>query len=227
MWQTIRSSVLSRHSHEEAYAALVLAGAYEEAGDQGRFQVEAGDVVLHDRFEAHLDRFSPSGAVVLNLRLLAQYSFTPGIAKIADIDLLVRTAEVSEAEAADLLLSEVHVRPPGYADWPDELAAVLIRDPSLSLYLWARDSGLAPWTVSRGFARVFGITPEAFRARTRARQAWKAIRTTEEPLAKIAADLGFADQSHMTRSVRQMTGVGPQAWRHAANRFKTRPTDVV
>jgi len=221
MWQTIRSPILCRHSHEEAYAALVLSGAYEEAGDQGRFRVEAGDVVLHDRFEAHLDRLSPSGAVVLNLRLPTQYSLTQGFAKIADMDLLVRTAEIGEAEAAELLLAKAQRQTPGFADWPDELAAVLLQDPSLSLSVWAQKKGLAPWTLSRGFARVFGIPPETFRARTRARQAWKAILTTEDPLVKIAADLGFADQSHMTRSVRQITGAGPQAWRHSANRFKT------
>jgi AraC-like DNA-binding protein len=224
MWQTIRSAVLSRHIHEEAYAAVVLSGAYEEAGDQGRFQVEAGDVVLHDCFEAHLDRFSSSGALVLNLRLPPRYSFTPGIAKIADVDILVHTAEISEAEAADLLLSMVQGRTPGYADWPDELAAALIQGPSLCLSLWAQARGLAPWTVSRGFTRVFGVTPEAFRARARARHAWNAIQMTEEPLARIAAHLGFADQAHMTRSVKQMTGVGPRAWRNAANRFKTQAT---
>jgi len=32
MWQSIRASVLGRHVHEEAYAALVLSGGYEEAG---------------------------------------------------------------------------------------------------------------------------------------------------------------------------------------------------
>jgi AraC-like DNA-binding protein len=81
--------------------------------------------------------------------------------------------------------------------------------------------------VSRGFALVFGISPEAFRARTRARHAWKAILMSDEPLAKIAAHLGFADQSHMTRSVKQMTGMGPRAWRDAANRFKTQGTGGV
>ncbi len=67
MWQTIRSSVFNRHSHEHAYAAIVLSGGYEEAGDHGRFKVQAGDVVLHERFEAHINRFSASGATVLNL----------------------------------------------------------------------------------------------------------------------------------------------------------------
>jgi adenylyltransferase/sulfurtransferase len=36
--------------------------------------------------------------------------------------------------------------------------------------------------------------------------------------------LKLADQAHMTRSVKQMTGVGPRAWRNAANRFKTQAT---
>jgi hypothetical protein len=61
MWQTVRKSALSRHIHEHAHAALVLSGGYEEAGDLGRFQVQAGDIVLHECFEAHLDRFSASG----------------------------------------------------------------------------------------------------------------------------------------------------------------------
>jgi len=68
-WQTTRASVLGRHVHEKAYAALVLSGGYEEAGDHGRFRVKAGDVIFHEPFEAHLDRFSETGAAVLNLRL--------------------------------------------------------------------------------------------------------------------------------------------------------------
>lgn len=89
--QRISASSFAHHSHDAAYAAVVLAGGYEEAGDHGRFQVAAGDVVLHDRFEAHLDRFSALGAVVLNLRLPAGSSFAPGVAKIADPDFILRT----------------------------------------------------------------------------------------------------------------------------------------
>ena len=221
-WQTIRRSALLRHIHQESYAALVLSGSYEEAGDQGRFHVEAGDVVLHDCFEAHMDRFSPSGARVLNLRLSSKHSFEPGVAKVADMDFLVRAAERNQAEAASVVLLMIEQRAPVRADWPDELAFALIQDPCLGLSSWASQKGLAPWDVSRGFAKVFGIAPEAFRARARARRAWRAIRMTNEPLAKIAAHLCFADQSHMTRSVKQTTGMNPLAWRAAANGFKTR-----
>jgi AraC-like DNA-binding protein len=220
-WQTIRCATLIRHCHAESYAALVLSGAYEEAGDQGRFQVEAGNVILHDCFEAHLNRFRPAGARILNLPLSPLHSFRPGVARIRDIDLVIRTAELDKTEAAGLLHLMIEQGAPACADWPDELAAGLVQNPSLKLSFWARHKGLAPWTVSRGFAKVFGIPPEAFRARARARCAWRAIRMTREPLARIAAGQGFADQSHMTRSVAQVTGMTPQAWRAAANGFKT------
>jgi AraC-like DNA-binding protein len=221
VWQTIRASGFCRHSHQGAYAAIVLSGGYEEAGDLGRLRVEAGDVVLHDGFESHLNRFVASGAVVLNLRLENGESFTPGLAKIADPELIARTAENDRVEATSLLLATTTQQRATSADWPDELAAALTQNPSHNLSHWAMRHGLAPWTLSRGFVQVFGISPEAFRARARARQARKSIETTVEALAKIAADLGFADQSHMTRGVKELTGMAPKALRAAANRFKT------
>ena len=221
VWQTIRASSLSRHVHGRAYAALVLSGGYEEAGDYGRFQVNAGDVIFHEQFEAHLDRFSETGAAVLNLPVHTGYSCTVGIAKVADVDAVARVAERSRRDAMELLFSLAIAGTPQPADWPDELAAALVRNPSLKLSQWGEKKGIAPWTVSRGFELVFGVSPEAFRARTRARHALRSIRNTQASLANIAVELGFADQSHMTRSVKQLTGIGPRAWRSAANRFKT------
>jgi AraC-like DNA-binding protein len=221
-WQTIRVSGFGRHVHEAAYAALVLSGGYEEAGDRGRFQVEAGDVIFHDQFEGHLNRFPVSGAVVLNLRLPISRSYTTEIARVSDPDSFARIAEKSNRDAVELLFSLAISKTAQPADWPDELAAALIRNPSLKLSEWGETHGILPWTVSRGFASVFGISPEAFRARARARRGLKIIHHSRTPLARIAADLGFADQSHMTRSIKQLTGIGPQAWRSAANRFKTR-----
>jgi AraC-like DNA-binding protein len=222
MWQSIRASALSRHVHEEAYAALVLSGGYEETGDHGRFLAQAGTVVFHEQFEAHLNRFSATGAVVLNFRLPACCSLSPGIAKVSDPDSVACMAEKSCRGALDLLFSVAVSEMPQPADWPDALAAALMLNPSLRLSRWGQTNGIAPWDVSRGFALVFGISPEAFRARMRARHALNSIKNTDAPLARIAAELGFSDQSHMTRSVKQLTGIGPQAWRSAANGFKTR-----
>src|ERR1022692_1621589 len=155
MWQTIRASVLGRHVHEKAYAALVLSGGYEEAGDHGRFRVKAGDVIFHEQFEAHLDRFSETGAVVLNLRLPFDRSYAPGTAQVADPDSIARVAERSGRDAVDLLFSLAVSGMSQPADWPDELVAALMRNPSLKLSQWGEENGIAPWAVSRGFA--FGV----------------------------------------------------------------------
>jgi AraC-like DNA-binding protein len=212
-WQTIRSSMIGRHNHHHAYAAIVLSGGYEEAGDQGRFTVRPGDVVMHECFEAHINRFSASGAIVLNLPLPAQTTFVPGIISVKDPDAIVRLAERSSLKAVQLLLSAMEARHSSPKDWPDELASALLRDPTLSLSRWSRSRGLTPWGVSRGFMQVFNLSPSAFRARSRARLAWRAVTTTKEPLVDVAVNLGFADQPHMTRSIRQLTGKCPREWR--------------
>jgi len=219
--QIIRSSSLARHVHAEAYASLVLSGGYEEAGDQGRLTVNAGDVVFHDRFEAHLDRSFEMGTTVLNLSLARRHHQPPGTARVTDPDLVARVAERSGRDAVHLLVSSARRWRRQSSDWPDRLADALLAEPCVSLREWSQENGLAPWTVSRGFSQVFGVSPEAFRARARARRALRSIQETEMPLATIAAELGFADQSHMTRSVKQLTGAGPRAWRWAANGFKT------
>ncbi len=82
-----------------------------------------------------------------------------------------------------------------------------MQNPSLRLLQWGEKKGLAPWKISRGFSQVFGF-PRKPSAHVPARHAWTAIRDTPEPLAKTATHLGFADQSHMTRSVKQLTGMG-------------------
>jgi AraC-like DNA-binding protein len=202
-----------RHTHGYAFASLVLKGGYEESGDAGRFDVCEGDVILHERFEAHCNRGSPSGAVILHVTLPTDADFQSGAGQLGDPDLIARALERSPAGAAALLLQTTRMKQPQFRDWPEQLAAELTRNSSLNLTAWSNERGIAPWTLSRGFESVFEVSPSVFRAVARTRRAWKAIRTTGEPLVDIAARLGFADQAHMTRSVRYLTGNVPGAWR--------------
>jgi AraC-like DNA-binding protein len=218
-WQTIRARSFDRHSHDHAYAAVVLSGRYEEAGDHGRFHVQAGDVVTHGLFESHINRFSALGAVILNLDLPAEFS-SPGIARIGNPDAIVRAAEKNETEASSLLLASLEGGVNSWADWPDELANALIQKPSTNLLAWGDVRGLAPWTISRGFAQVFGVSPSVFRARARTRHAWQRIEKSDAPLVEISASLGFSDQPHMNRSVKALTGKTPLSLRRRANGFK-------
>jgi AraC-like DNA-binding protein len=213
VWQAIPPPLIGRHVHRRAYAALVLSGCYEEAGDSGRHRVQGGNVVLHDAFEAHLDRIPTSGAVVLNVPLPAQYPFRSGVGRVDDPDAIVRLVEKGDSETAALLLLSTEVRKPDFQDWPDELAASLAQNACLNLSCWSEAKGIPAWDLSRTFAKVFGISPCAFRARARTRLALGAIRTASTPLSAIAAEFGFSDQAHMARSVKIMTGRCPGAWR--------------
>jgi AraC-like DNA-binding protein len=211
---------IARHRHDRAYAALVLSGTYEECGSRGRFRVGPGDVLLHSAFDAHLDRFHNRGAQILNLVLASAVAADFSVGRVADPDTIARVAERDPIEAGIRLRAQVCESDAAPQDWPDVLAADLLRDPGCRLELWARHHGLAAETISRGFGRLFGVTPASFRVEARARRALALITGSDLPLACIAAAAGFADQAHMSRAMRALTGSPPSGWRRS-NSFKT------
>jgi AraC-like DNA-binding protein len=201
---------LPRHRHPFGYICVVLRGSFVEAGDAGRFRVAPGDVLVHRPFEAHLDQFDGAGADVLNLPLAAANA--EGRYAVHDLDAVARLAETDPLAAARSASAGWTARG-SEQDWPDLLARDLRRDDRLSLAGWASRHGLAPATLSRGFRLAYGTTPVRYRAELRARRAWAAIAATHSPLAELALDEGFADQAHMTRAVRALTGAPPAHWR--------------
>jgi AraC-like DNA-binding protein len=206
---------LSRHPHDHGFAALVLSGGYVEAGDTGRHWMEAGEVLLHQAWESHLDRFDGRGAEVLVLAI-DDADAAPVVGRVSDPDAVARLAERDRAEAARLLLSTLTPRASACADWPDLLACALRADPAISLTAWARKRGLHLGSVSRGFRQVFGVPPVGYRLVQRTRRAIDAVRQSAEPLGFIAQDCGFADQAHMSRAIRGLARTTPAALRRLA-----------
>lgn len=198
---------MERHRHAHAYAAVVLAGGYLEAGDRGRFHARAGQVLIHGAWESHMDAFSGTGARVLNLPLTFAAPFALG--EVGDPDAVARAAERNLHEAACLLSAEARPLQAALDDWPDRLAETLRRDPGQTLELWAEANDLAPETISRGFRQAFGTAPRRYRAEQRALQAARALTTRADPPAALAAELGFADQAHMSRALVALTGQTP------------------
>jgi AraC-like DNA-binding protein len=217
-------SQLPRHRHRQPYAALTVGGGYAESGGRGRYQVRAGQVLLHRMFDAHLNRFAAGGARIVNLPLAADPGF--GLGQVADPDLIVRLAERDPAAAAVALERQLEPLAAPAADWPDLLAAALRADPGLGLADWAQRHGLAAATVSRGFARVFGVSPAAFRLETRTQQALALIAGGCVALADVALRSGFSDQAHMTRAVSALTGCPPRHWQVKSVQAAARPRDL-
>lgn len=72
---------------------------------------------------------------------------------------------------------------------------------------------VSPYRLSRAFSREVGVSLTRFRDRVRVGRAVERLEAGEEDLAGLAADLGFADQAHMTRTVRAHLGHTPTALR--------------
>lgn len=215
--QALVGGALPRHRHDHGYVAVVLSGGYEEAGDNGRRRAQAGDVVAHRPFEAHLNRVPGAGAVVLNLPL--PDVTLPPFGRVLNPDALARAAERDLRETLDLLLDQHRTAPEAPADWPDLLAGALAEAP-VRIGDWARDHGLSPEHVARGFRQVFGESPQAFGREVRARAALADALGGDASLAEIALARGFSDQAHMTRAVLALSGRPPGAWRRSSP-FKT------
>jgi AraC family transcriptional regulator len=70
-------------------------------------------------------------------------------------------------------------------------------------------AGRSAFHFSRVFARSVGMTPYRYVVHLRLQAAIARVRDGRMGLAEIAADTGFADQSHLSRWVRRVHGVSP------------------
>ena len=144
----------------------------------------------------------------------------PIVALLADIDDPI--SELSSAEiavaVADCLVS--------LSDCPDRRRATVdIRAVELVreyLAAHAREqtpastlekiAGTDRFTITRHFRWAFGTSPDRYRTLRRLALAQAAIESGQS-LAQVAAEAGFADQSHMTRHFKRTYGLTPTRWR--------------
>ena len=81
----------------------------------------------------------------------------------------------------------------------------------------AKTVHLSPFHFHRRFSELFGLTPKHFLLECQLQDAKHELVSGEKELAKIAADCGFAHQSHFTSRFKQATGLTPTRWRRMAN----------
>jgi AraC-like DNA-binding protein len=95
----------------------------------------------------------------------------------------------------------------------DGAREALTEDPDRSLHELARLLATSPHHLSRAFSVVVGHSVSRHRMRLRTRMALELLAEGHDNLARLAADVGFADQSHLCRVVRDETGRTPSALR--------------
>lgn len=207
--------VIPRHRHHRSYAIVALAGSMHQVSYAGRISMRAGHLMVQPTLDCHANKSGRMGVQILRLPWRREAGLG-GLFELDDIDWIVRKAERDPLAASERAFELVRDRDPVLPirhDWEDLLAADLANEPSCSLSEWARRCGLAKETISRGFARRYHCTPSRFRLEIKTRKAWLRLTESSEPLAMIAVDAGFADQAHMTRAIKDMTGHIPSFWR--------------
>lgn len=79
---------------------------------------------------------------------------------------------------------------------------------NISLEELSRHAGLSPFYFSRMFRQYTGLPPHAYRKQQRVHLAKQLLRNNV-PIAQVAVECGFSDQSHLTRYFKQIVGVTP------------------
>ncbi|PYL83726.1 MAG: hypothetical protein DMF17_12560, partial [Verrucomicrobia bacterium] len=77
----------------------------------------------------------------------------------------------------------------------------------------ARAAGVHPVYLGQVFRRQFGETIGAYVNRLRIRAAADQLSSTDAPLADVAFEYGFCDQSHFQRVFKRLSGRTPTEFR--------------
>jgi AraC family transcriptional regulator len=81
----------------------------------------------------------------------------------------------------------------------------------------AAECDVHPVYLARAFRRHYAQSIGSFMLQSRLRLAMHRLVTTAEPIARIALECGFADQSHLTRLLHRETGSTPARFRRVAH----------
>jgi AraC-like DNA-binding protein len=163
----------------------------------------------------------PAGPIAVSPALDLEHRLLLAASRRAeDADELVERAIVLTATALeDADVSRVSAGRPGTARGRralvDGVREALADDPDRSLADLSRLLAVSPHHLSRVFRAAAGRTISRQRIALRARAAMERLADGERDLARVAADLGFADQGHMCRVLRRETGATPSELRAA------------
>ena len=86
-------------------------------------------------------------------------------------------------------------------------------DHNITLTDLAGVAGVSRFHLARSFTAELGIPPHAYLESVRARHA-RALIAAGHPLADVALDVGYPDQSHLTRRFKRFVGMTPGQYAH-------------
>lgn len=232
-----RGAFLPLHRHDDPYLTFVLSGAYRErAGGETR-DCAARSLVLHPPGDTHEDDFAAKPTRCLNAVLAPGFvarlggaaaalgrggvTAAPRLAAIGDcISAELRAWDAASPMIVEGLLLELFgllarsETPSKAPAWLIEARAILGRTfaekPALADI--AAEVGVHPVHLARSFRAHYGTSIGEHVRALRVAYARERI-AAGAALTVVAAEAGFADQSHFTRTFTRLLGVSPAEYR--------------
>jgi AraC-like DNA-binding protein len=174
---------------------------------------------------------TPLGAVLLargyalpdiNARPPTPWATTVGKLETLDLERTVLDEQLVERKLdafAAWIERRMHTRrqPATTAVRAAKAAAVLGHEPAFDLNTLARHAGVTRRQLERDFSEWLAVSPRRFAQTVRLQRLALASHQHDLSLAYLASEIGFADQAHMNRAVRQLTGMTPRQFLRAAD----------
>jgi AraC-like DNA-binding protein len=233
---------LAPHVHERATLAVMLEGSFDLGITNRVYPCEPGCVVTEPAEERHgnvlgtagahvlvvqpeptaLDRLGHCGRMFEDVRYAArgpgsgvawrivQALASPDSATPLEVEGLVLEMFALASRQGQLERRSRHA--PQWLVRTRELLHASFRQPPPIDEL-AREAGVHPDYLARAFRLRFGVPVGTYVRRLRLEWAAARLAATEEPIARIALDAGFADQSHFTRAFKRYAGLTPGEYR--------------
>jgi len=129
-----------------------------------------------------------------------------------------RTIPLPMPDRSSFELAGATWRFPTFADADELLGAfeqrgLLAHDAVVDAALHGTATQVSARSIQRHFRHATGLTPHRVEQIERARAAAARLRSGEA-IAEVAYELGYADQSHLTREVKRLTGYTPGQAQH-------------
>lgn len=234
----LAGTFIEPHAHSAASLSLVLCGEYLEKIDRRERHCSTRMLLTHPRGAIHSNQHGKSEVRMISISLAAeQEAELPPLRSLGEP---VETAGPEIDRCGRVLAREL--REPGSASSlaltaltfellaklerigestgrpPQWLRAVVdrLRDERGStptLFQLAREVDVHPAHLARSFRRHLGSSVGEFARASRLNRARIALECDQDSIAAIAAENGFADQSHFTRHFTRSYGVSPAKWR--------------
>jgi AraC family transcriptional regulator len=233
-----RARSIAVHEHELSYFLLPFSGGYRETHDGVTIDYDPFSIAFHPAGFVHSDEvLGPEKFFAIEL----QREWQSRVGHLFDIS--AWRFELQHGEAVWLAVQLLERFLQGEIDDVFEIDAIISEMLGIALRLVDRDRpqrawvndvkrqlrerytermtleelgariGIHPASLSRGFRVAEGITVGDYLSRVRVQQACRQMSDPNVTLAEVAAACGFADQSHLTRVFKSLTGLPPGNFR--------------